>query len=198
MTDSSITSTGTGSAKARSGSGVCIIMAGGRGTRFWPLSRSGCPKQMQALASAESLLRDTFTRVEPLVGAGNVLVITAENLVEATREQLPELPAGNIIGEPVGRNTAPCAVLGLGLADRIAPGRPVALLPADHFIPDEDIFRQQLGEAFARCQEHPGVLTLGIPATRPETGYGYLQAGPAPDAGSNTHVLPGLSFVEKA
>ena len=194
MTSASTTSHGTEPGAPRVGSGICVIMAGGRGTRFWPLSRTERPKQLHALSSSRSLLRETFTRVEPLVGAERVVVITSANLAAATRQQLPEVPPANIIGEPVGRNTAPCAVLGAAVAAALDPGGPVALLPADHFIPDEEMFRSQLALAFERCARWEGVLTLGIPATRPETGYGYLKAG----AGiADGHFLPGLSFVEK-
>ena len=115
--------------------GICVIMAGGRGTRFWPLSRTARPKQLLPLASPRSLLRDTFERVLPLVGPDRVLVVTSGDLAPAVRAELPEVPGAHVITEPVGRNTAPCAVLGLGLARRLDPAAPVALLPADHHIP---------------------------------------------------------------
>lgn len=185
----------------RSGSesrGICVIMAGGRGTRFWPLSRTSRPKQLQDLsfgsASGSSLLRDTFLRVEPLVGAERILVVTSGDLAELTRADLPEIPSENVICEPVGRNTAPCAVLGLGVAGRIDPAAPVALLPADHFIPDEEAFRAQLGTAFELAGREETVVTLGIVPSRPETGYGYILTG-EPVAGAAAR--PGLSFVEK-
>jgi mannose-1-phosphate guanylyltransferase len=194
MASASTTNDGTGATPSRTGAGICIIMAGGRGTRFWPLSRTDRPKQMQALSGPRSLLRDTYDRVAPLVGPERVLVITSSNLAEATRQDLPEIPRENIIGEPVGRNTAPCAVLGMGLAAAIDAAAPVALLPADHFIPDEDEFRRQLQQAFERAARAEVVVTLGIPATRPETGYGYLHA--AVDR-EKAPFLSGLSFVEK-
>ena len=172
--------------------GICVIMAGGRGTRFWPLSRSDRPKQLLALASGRSLLRDTYERVVALVGPDRVLVITSGSLAAATRAELPELPTGHVITEPVGRNTAPCAVLGVGLAGRLAPGEPVALLPADHFIPDAESFRAQLDAAFDLAAAGPTVVTIGIPPDRPETGYGYLETG---DGEGSTRK--GLRFVEK-
>ncbi len=172
--------------------GVCVIMAGGRGTRFWPLSRTDRPKQLQTLAGGQSLLRETYERVAPLVGPERVLVVTSGNLAAATRAELPEIPADNVITEPVGRNTAPCAVLGVGVAARLAPGAPVALLPADHFIPDDENFRQQLQEAFRMAADGPAVVTIGITPDRPETGYGYLETGEA--AGP---VRNGVRFVEK-
>ena len=150
--------------------GICVIMAGGRGTRFWPLSRTDSPKQLLALASGRSLLRDTFDRVASLVGADRILVVTSGSLAAATGAALPDLPSDHIITEPQGRNTAPCAVLGMGLAGRIDPDAPVALLPADHFIPDDDTFREQLAEAFALASVRETVVTLGIPPDKPETG----------------------------
>lgn len=179
---------------SRNGQGICVIMAGGRGTRFWPLSRTDRPKQLQALGQGASLLRETYERVEPLVGAGRVLVVTSGSLAEPTRAALPELPPDQVITEPVGRNTAPCAVLGMGVAARLDPAAPVALLPADHFIPDPDIFRHQLQRAFALAAAEETVATLGIPATRPETGYGYLRVASG-DQGAE--VRAGQAFVEK-
>jgi len=177
-------------------------MAGGRGTRFWPLSRPDRPKQLLALASGKSLLRDTFERVEPLVGTDRILVVTSGSLADATRIELPELPSDHIITEPQGRNTAPCSVLGMGLAGRLDPAAPVALLPADHFIPDDDAFRTQLSDAFALAAVTETVVTLGIPPTRPETGYGYLETtgqedSQAPNRGLAFHEKPDPATAEK-
>ncbi len=174
--------------------GICVIMAGGRGTRFWPLSRTDSPKQLLALASGRSLLRDTFDRVAPLVGADRILVVTSGNLAAATEAALPDLPSGNVITEPWGRNTAPCAVLGMGLAGRIDPDAPVALLPADHFIPDDEAFRAQLTEAFSVAADNETVVTLGITPDKPETGYGYIEISPATDPSG---PADGLAFHEK-
>jgi len=169
--------------------GTCVIMAGGRGTRFWPLSRTDRPKQLHALASGKSLLRETYERIAPLVGPERILVITSGSLAEATQAELPELPPENVITEPVGRNTAPCAVLGMGIAEKIAPGEPVALLPADHFIPDDEVYRAQLAEALSSVES---VVTIGIRPDRPETGYGYIETDSTSD-----EVRLGLKFVEK-
>lgn len=181
------------SADSVAGSGTCIVMAGGRGTRFWPVSRTALPKQLLPLAGERSLLRQTVDRVLPLVGAERILVITSGDLAEACRQELPELPEQRIVAEPVGRNTAPCAVLGVGLARRIAGGGPVALLPADHHIPDNDLFREQLARAFDHAARTGEAVTFGIPPTRPETGYGYLEV----DGDTAGEFLPGVAFVEK-
>jgi mannose-1-phosphate guanylyltransferase len=179
----------------QSSPGFCVIMAGGRGTRFWPLSRTRRPKQLLPLAGGTSLLRDTVERVAPLVGYDRILVITSGDLAPVCAEQLPELATDRIIAEPVGRNTAPCAVLGLGIAARLAGDAPVALLPADHAIPDAELFRAQLAAAFAQAGRAGGVLTIGIPPTRPETGYGYLETGE--DLDGVDDVQAGVAFVEK-
>ena len=183
----------TGPANERA-PGVCVIMAGGRGTRFWPLSRAARPKQMLPLATDHSLLRDTYDRVAPLVGPERILVITSAALADDVRRELPELPSDHVIGEPAGRNTAPCAVLGVGLAGRLTPGEPVALLPADHHIPAAEAFAAQLGVALRRAAGRETVVTLGIRPDRPETGYGYLLAAAEPDADG---FLAGEAFVEK-
>ena len=174
--------------------GICVIMAGGRGTRFWPLSRAGRPKQLLPLAGGLSLLRQTYERVAPLVGPGRILVVTGADLADAVRAELPELPPSHVIGEPMGRNTAPCAVLGAGIASRLDPDLPLALLPADHLIPDPELFRSQLAAAFARAAAGPVVVTLGIVADRPETGFGYLETAAGSDAAG---FRRGLAFVEK-
>lgn len=188
----------TGEASCPDTAGICVIMAGGRGTRFWPLSRTARPKQLLPLASGRSLLRETFERLEPLVGRERILVITSGPLAAATRAELPELDPSHVVNEPVGRNTAPCAALGMALAARLDPRAPVALLPADHYIPDDEIFRRQLASAFAVAAGSPAVLTFGIEPTRPETGYGYLLAGePGSGPAGEPTSRAGLRFVEK-
>jgi len=175
------------------GRGFCVVMAGGRGTRFWPLSRAARPKQLLPLAGGRTLLRETCARLFPLVGPERILVVTNAAQAAASAAELPELPAGHIVAEPVGRNTAACAALGVLLAERIGGPGPVALLPADHFIPDADLLRAQLSAAFAHVAANGGAVTFGIPPTRPETGFGYIETG----AGAGAGPLPGLRFVEK-
>ncbi len=175
------------------GRGFCVVMAGGRGTRFWPLSRAARPKQLLPLAGGRTLLRETCARLFPLVGPERILVVTNAAQAAASAAELPELPAAHIVAEPVGRNTAACAALGVLLAERIAGPGPVALLPADHFIPDGDLLRAQLAAAFAHATATGAAVTFGIPPTRPETGFGYIETG----AGSGEGPLPGVRFVEK-
>ena len=185
MTDMSVDSQRTG---------VCVIMAGGRGTRFWPLSRTRRPKQLLPLGQGGSLLRETFERVRPLVGDTRVLVVTNAAQAEAVAAELPELPRDRIVAEPVGRNTAACAALGVGLAVRLAGEGPVALLPADHLIPDDDVFREQLASAFDLAVAQGGVVTFGIPPQSPSTGFGYIETAETP---AGNEAVAGLRFVEK-
>lgn len=174
--------------------GVCVIMAGGRGTRFWPLSRIRRPKQLLPLGRGSSLLRETFERVRPLVGDTRVLVVTNAAQADAVAAELPELPRERIVAEPVGRNTAACAALGVGLAAKLAGEGPVALLPADHLIPDDDVFRAQLAAAFELAASGGGVITFGIPPRHPSTGFGYIEVAEAPTGDA---AAAGLRFVEK-
>ena len=170
---------------------VCI-MAGGSGTRFWPLSRKSRPKQLLTLLDGATLLGRTVARVVPLCGESGVFVVTAAALVEASRAVLSAFPDVFIIGEPVARNTAPC----LGLAAIVALQRRddaiLALLPADHHVANPDAFRAALACAAAAVADG-GIATLGIVPTQPETGYGYIEVGA--DRGDGSADV--LRFVEK-
>jgi mannose-1-phosphate guanylyltransferase len=174
-----------------------VIMAGGCGTRFWPASRRSRPKQLLALACEQPLLRMTVDRIAPLVPAERLWVITTENHLTATRELLPDLPDGNIVAEPVGRNTAACAGLAAVAVRARDPEAVIVMLPADHVIGEEARFRSAVSAAAAVVARDGGLLTFGIRPTRPETGYGYLRQGPphTEEAGWTVHRLEG--FVEK-
>ena len=178
---------------------VAVIMAGGRGTRFWPLSRRSRPKQLLRLFGERSMLQSTVDRVRPLMGPERVLVVTSTAIEAAVRAELRELPEENILVEPCGRNTAPC-VAWAALVARARFGADVALavLAADHHVARPEELRAVLRSALHTAATGVGV-TLGITPTRPETGYGYLQVGetlpPAPGA---THAAKALkAFVEK-
>jgi mannose-1-phosphate guanylyltransferase len=174
--------------------GFGVVMAGGRGTRFWPLSRAARPKQLLPLASSRSLVRDTCERLFPLLGPQRLIVVTNAAQAAAVAAELPELPAGHVVAEPIGRNTAACAALGAMIAERLAGSGPVALVPADHCIPDPDAFRAQLAAALAHAGRTREAVTFGVPPARPETGYGYIETGPAEGPGA---PLRGIRFVEK-
>lgn len=156
-----------------------IVMAGGSGERFFPLSRQRRPKQLlPLLGDGTTLLEHTIRRCIRVVPAENVLVITSPLLRDTIAEMLAAtLPAENIVAEPAKRNTAGCLVLGaslIALRDRDAV---VAALPADHYIGDDELFAEQLASALDFAASHELIVTFGMNPTRPETGYGYIEIG---------------------
>ncbi|MBS3813040.1 mannose-1-phosphate guanylyltransferase [Candidatus Bipolaricaulota bacterium] len=157
-----------------------VIMAGGQGTRLWPLSTRRRPKQFIDLGG-ESLLTRTFKRIEPLVPRENVLVVTGQGQGKLARECLPSLPEGNVIEEPMGKNTAPCIGLSAVYAERYLGLNPedsvMIVSPADHLITKDERFRDILSFGAEMAYERGEYVTLGIEPTRPATGYGYIRGG---------------------
>ncbi|MFC2106157.1 mannose-1-phosphate guanylyltransferase, partial [Candidatus Bipolaricaulota bacterium] len=153
-----------------------VIMAGGRGERLWPLSTPERPKQFLNLFGERTMLQQTVDRVLPLVSIENVYVITAAEHVPLVKEQLPEVPDENIVGEPVGRGTAPCVGLAALLIHQRDPEGVMLALAADHVIKEEALFRALLQGAIEIAAQGTHLLTFGIDPTRPETGYGYIHA----------------------
>jgi mannose-1-phosphate guanylyltransferase len=172
-----------------------VIMAGGSGTRFWPLSRRAWPKQFLALAeSDESLLQSTVRRISGPGGvpSDHILVVTSERHAEATRQQLPELPPENVLAEPAARNTAPCVAWAAAHVSAREPEAVMMVLPADPHIGDEKAYRALLDKASSSAK-NGGLITIGVNPTRPETGYGYIETGAQLEPG----VLRAQRFVEK-
>ncbi|MBK9565996.1 MAG: mannose-1-phosphate guanylyltransferase [Saprospiraceae bacterium] len=151
------------------------IMAGGIGSRFWPSSTTDRPKQfLDILGVGKSLIRMTFERVLPLCPAEQIMVLTNKKYKALVMEHLPELPEKNILCEPSMNNTAPCiAYMALKIGQR-DPEASFAVLPSDHVILKEDIYRQKLDQAFLFAENNDALVTLGISPTRPDTGYGYI------------------------
>src|SRR3954447_24012257 len=179
-----------------------IIMAGGRGERFWPVSREKTPKQLLSLLGGRSFLQQAVDRVLPLVPLSNVLIITNETQSPEVRKQLPKLPAANIIAEPVGRDTTAAVTLGAALVGARSTTAVMAVLPADHVIPEEKKFQQVLSDAFDLAGRGQAIVTIGIKPTEPATGYGYIHVGeslPAPQGvkGYKTAFFRAQKFVEK-
>jgi len=170
-----------------------IVMAGGSGTRLWPLSRRKTPKQLLALTGDTSLLQQTVSRLGSLLKPHDIYVITSQAHVRATAEQLPHLPADNILGEPLARSTAVAAALATALARRESD-EVCLVLPADHFVADEEAFAAGLQEA-SRAAERGYLVTLGVVPTHAATGYGYIKAGERLHAASPTALVD--RFVEK-
>jgi mannose-1-phosphate guanylyltransferase len=170
-----------------------IVMAGGSGTRLWPLSRRRTPKQLLALTGDTSLLQQTVARLGGLLEPHDIYVITSQAHVRATQEQLPQLPPDNVLGEPLARSTAVAAALAVALARR-DPDEIALVLPADHFIADEAAFVAALREA-GRAAERGYLVTLGVVPTHAATGYGYIKAGEPLHPSLTTAVVE--RFVEK-
>jgi mannose-1-phosphate guanylyltransferase len=154
-----------------------IIMAGGRGERFWPMSREKTPKQLLKLLGDTSFLQQAVARVLPLVPASNILVITNEAQAPEVRKQLPKIPKENVVAEPVGRDTTAAVTLGAALAGARSTTGVMAVLPADHVIPEEKKFQQVLGDSFDLAAKGRVIVTIGIKPTEPATGYGYIKVG---------------------
>lgn len=161
-------------------------MAGGRGERFWPVSREKTPKQLIRLLGEASFLQQAVRRVLPVIPARNVLVITNAAQAAEVRRQLPELPADNIVAEPVGRDTCAAVTLGAALVGARSTTAVMAVLPADHVIADEKRFQKTLAESLDLASRGQAIVTIGIPPTEPATGYGYIRVGetlPPPQGG---------------
>jgi mannose-1-phosphate guanylyltransferase len=174
-----------------------LVMAGGAGTRFWPLSRRSRPKQLLPFAEGRSLLAATVERLAPLVSPERTLVVTAADVVEAVRAELPRLPEGNILAEPVGRDTAACVGWVAWRVARSQPDAVMVVLPADHVIPDGPALRSALAGAAATAAARGGLVTLALRPTRAETGFGYLELGEIVGAAAGRPVQVVKRFVEK-
>jgi len=155
-----------------------LIMAGGSGTRFWPVSREARPKQLLALLGDRSLLQSTVDRLEKLTPPGQVLVATAASLAAGIREQLPQLPAQAVLGEPCKRDTAPCIGLAALLIAQHDPAATMLVLPADHVIRDAVAFQNSVRQAVALVDKEPNrLVTFGIRPTYAAESFGYLERG---------------------
>jgi mannose-1-phosphate guanylyltransferase len=177
-------------------------MAGGRGERFWPVSREKMPKQFLTLLGKRSFLQQAVDRVLPLVPLENILIITNAAQAATVRKQLPKLPARNVIAEPVGRDTCAAVALGAAIAGQRSINAVMAVLPADHVIPEEEKFRQVLADSFDLAGRGQVMVTIGIKPTEPATGYGYIRVGnvlPAPHGAKpyKTIFFKAEQFVEK-
>jgi mannose-1-phosphate guanylyltransferase len=156
-----------------------IIMAGGRGERFWPVSREKTPKQLIKLLGDRSFLQQAVDRVLPVVPLKNILVITNATQAPEVRKQLPKLPKENVIGEPIGRDTCAAVTLGAAIVGARSTTAVMAVLPADHVIPEEKKFQQVLSDALDLASRGQAIVTIGIKPTEPATGYGYIRTGVA-------------------
>jgi|LSQX01.3.fsa_nt_gb mannose-1-phosphate guanylyltransferase len=173
-----------------------VIMAGGKGERFWPWSRNTLPKQFLSLMGERSLIQQTFDRLNGFFPAERILVVTGKTLLPLVWKHLSAIPRGNIITEPAGRNTAPCIGLAAQYLLKKDPDSVMLVLPADHFITDENDFLSCIARALKLASEEDVLVAIGITPTRPETGYGYIKkTGRA--LSEEPKVYRVQSFVEK-
>lgn len=189
------------SERSRTGPAVVpVIMAGGAGTRFWPASREARPKQLLDLFGGGPLVEQTVRRLSPLAAVERLLIVTTRGIVEAVHEAVPHVPRANLLAEPAGRNTAAAIGLAAIVARASWPTAVLAVMPADHYIADEEAF-VRLSRSAIRHAADGHIVTLGITPTRPETGYGYIRfADFVPEAGGEPPEHPArriAAFVEK-
>ena len=171
-----------------------VILAGGSGTRFWPRSRRAHAKQVLALDGERSMIQQTVERLKPLAGLEKTWIITNEFLAREIADQLPGLPAVQIVQEPVARNTAPACGLAAFLIERENPNAVLGVFPSDHVIADEPRFLKALQKGIAAAAAGENIVVLGIEPFRAETGYGYIETGDLTKDDSALHVR---RFIEK-
>jgi len=169
-----------------------VIMAGGRGERFWPESRVSKPKQFLQLMGDRTLLQQAYDRLLPLIPSENIYIVLGQQHLDLAIRQLPDIPPGNFLVEPEGRNTAPCiGFAAIHILKRDSDSLMLAI-PADHMIRGEASYRQSLEKAFFWAAKGDYLVTVGIRPSRPETGYGYIERE---DSGMDTH--PPVYFVRR-
>ena len=170
-----------------------VILAGGRGTRFWPLSRKRRAKQLLPLNSARSMIQETVDRLERLVSSERFWIISNQDLRDPIVQQLSALDPNHVLAEPVGRNTAPAIGLAAFLLERQDPDAVIGMFPSDHVISHEEAFRADVQRAVEIASSGANIVVMGIPPTRAETGYGYIEVGQK----SEQENFPVRGFIEK-
>ncbi|QGY44596.1 mannose-1-phosphate guanylyltransferase [Maribellus comscasis] len=176
----------------------CIIMAGGIGSRFWPLSRKIKPKQfLDITGTGKTLIQQTFQRFSKIIPTENFLVVTSINYKDLVKEQLPELTEEQILPEPLRRNTAPCAAYAAYKIKSKNPNANLIIAPSDHLILKEEEFIRQIEKGIEFVKSKNALLTLGIKPCRPETGYGYIQVKRREEFNKLDNLYKVKTFVEK-
>jgi len=174
-----------------------VIMAGGKGERFWPRSRVNWPKQFLSVDGQESLLQKTVRRMEPLANLNHLFIVSDANYIAPIQDQLSQLPRKNIIVEPMGRNTAACIGLAAIHLEQIDPEGVMVVLPSDHLIHQQDIFIKTLLSSVELAQKGDNLVTIGIRPTYAETGYGYINFGKKYGVFGGNIAFDVRRFVEK-
>jgi mannose-1-phosphate guanylyltransferase len=176
----------------------CVIMAGGIGARFWPMSTSSHPKQfIDILGTGETLIQQTFRRFLKICPPENIYIVTGEEYRNLVKEQLPQLSDNQILGEPSRRNTAPCIAYANHKILTINPEARIVVAPSDHIILKEDVFTTVITEALQAVADNDWLLTIGIKPNRPDTGYGYIQYSEQENVHANSDIRKVKTFTEK-
>ncbi len=175
-----------------------VVMAGGSGTRFWPMSRHQRPKHLLALAGSGTLIQQAVRRISPLVGPERTWVITGASHADEVRRQLPQLPSQSIVAEPCRRDTAPCIALAAAIIAQVDPDATMVVMPADQVIEPEADFRQCVSVAESLvAEDRRRLVTIGVAPDRPATGYGYIHRSEQLARGDSARVFRVQSFREK-
>ena len=175
-----------------------VIMAGGVGSRFWPMSTAECPKQfIDVLGTGKTLLQLTVERFSTLVAHENIWVVTNQKYADIVAQQLPDMPRGNILCEPCRRNTAPCIAYISWRIKKKDPKANIVVTPSDHIVMNTKEFQRVVGECMKFTSDTDAIVTLGRKPTRPETGYGYIQANLTANSLRNKEIFRVDSFREK-
>jgi mannose-1-phosphate guanylyltransferase len=173
-------------------------MAGGVGSRFWPMSKSDYPKQfLDILGSGKTLIQQTYQRFTELCPAKNIYVVTSDQYKELVYQQLPEVPKENVLAEPSRKNTAPCIAYASYKIHKLNPNAVTVVAPSDHLITKEDTFKKAIKACFAKAQSEDCLVTLGIPPSRPDTGYGYIQYTDSQVKEKDKRIKKVKTFAEK-
>lgn len=176
----------------------CVIMAGGAGTRFWPVSRTSCPKQFLDIAgTGKSFLRYTFERFAGIIPVDNIIVVTTARYADLVKGQIPELAPSSLLVEPYGRDTAPCIAYAAYTLLKRDPDATMVVSPADHLIMDEERFRKTILDALGYAARTDVLMTLGIRPTKADSNYGYIQAAGGKAAFEKEEPMPVKTFTEK-
>ena len=175
-----------------------VILAGGAGSRFWPISSEELPKQfLDILGCGRTLIQLTLERFNGLIPKENVCVVTAEKYREIVMEQLPEIPSGNILCEPCRRNTAPCICYVSWKIKKLNTKANIVVSPSDHLVVDIQAFQSAIDDSLSFAAETDAVVTLGLKPTRPETGYGYIKADLTYSSSRKHNIFRVDEFKEK-
>jgi len=175
----------------------CVVLAGGKGTRFWPESLSAKPKQFLPIVGEQTMIQQTLNRVTPIIPSENIYIVTGREYFRLVQDDVRNIPDENILLEPVGRNTGPGVAWAAGIIHNKDPDAVIAMLASDHVIPDREQFGTVLTQSLALAHDSHSIVTLGITPNRPETGYGYIHRGEPRGSAGTLKYYDVKRFVEK-